>query len=96
MQAYPGPGGKWQVSTDGGDEPRWAANDRELFYLHGDTMMTVDVKTTPTFSSGTPRILFKGKYEAPGAVPAGAGDPGTRFGRSHRERAGGGRMAAAA
>ena len=80
MQAYPGPGGKWQVSTDGGDEPRWSANGRELFYLHGDAMMAVDVKTSPTFSSGTPRILFKGKYESPGAVPNYAVSPdGQKF-----------------
>jgi serine/threonine protein kinase len=69
VQAYPGPGGKWQVSSDGGDEVRWSGNGRELFYFHGDTMMAVDVKTTPTFSSGTPHILFKGKYELPGVVP---------------------------
>ena len=80
MQAYPGPGGKWQVSTDGGDEPRWSANGRELFYLHGDAMMAVDVKTSPTFSSGTPRILFKGTYESPGAVPNYAVSPdGQKF-----------------
>ena len=68
VQAYPGPGGKWQVSTDGGDEPRWSANGRELFYLHGDSMMAVNVKTAPAFSSDAPHILFKGKYENAGAV----------------------------
>jgi serine/threonine protein kinase/Tol biopolymer transport system component len=68
VQAYPGTGGKWQVSTDGGDEPRWAGSGRELFYLHGNTMMAVDVKASPTFSSGTPHVLFAGKYETPGGV----------------------------
>ena len=31
VQAYPGPGGKLQISTDGGTEPVWNRNERELF-----------------------------------------------------------------
>jgi serine/threonine-protein kinase len=30
VQPYPGPGGKWQVSTDGGTLPQWNPNSREL------------------------------------------------------------------
>jgi len=30
VQPYPGPGGKWQISADGGMEPVWNANGREL------------------------------------------------------------------
>jgi Tol biopolymer transport system component len=29
---FPGPGGKSQISTDGGREPAWAPSGRELFY----------------------------------------------------------------
>ena len=32
VQPYPGPGGKWQISTEGGTEPVWNPNGRELFY----------------------------------------------------------------
>ena len=32
VQPYPGPGGKWQISTEGGNEPVWNPNGRELFY----------------------------------------------------------------
>src|ERR1700733_5092119 len=32
VQPYPGPGGKWQISTDGGMDARWTANGRELIY----------------------------------------------------------------
>ncbi len=36
VQPYPGPGGKWQVSTEtGGQEPVWNRNGRELFYRSG-------------------------------------------------------------
>jgi eukaryotic-like serine/threonine-protein kinase len=33
-------GGKWQVSTVGGDLPRWRADGKELFFLSQDNRMT--------------------------------------------------------
>ena len=60
VQPYPGPGGKWQVSTDGGTLPQWNPNSRELFYRNGDTIMVVDVTTSPTFSASKPRMLYQG------------------------------------
>ncbi|MGB2663038.1 MAG: protein kinase [Candidatus Acidiferrum sp.] len=63
VQPYPGPGGKWQISTDGGMEPVWNPNGREIFYRKGDKMMAVDISTQPSFSAGKPRILFEGRYE---------------------------------
>ena len=43
VKPYPGPGGKWQVSTDGGTEPMWNRNSREIFYRTGAKMMAVEV-----------------------------------------------------
>jgi eukaryotic-like serine/threonine-protein kinase len=63
VQSYPGPGGKWQISTEGGTEPAWNGNGRELFYRNGDEMMAVDIATQPGFAAGTPRMLFEGRYE---------------------------------
>jgi serine/threonine-protein kinase len=62
VQPYPGPGGKWQVSTEGGTEPVWNLNGRELFYRSGDKMMAVDIATQPSFAAGKPRMLFEGQY----------------------------------
>jgi serine/threonine-protein kinase len=62
VQPYPGPGGKWQISTAGGTEPVWNPNGRELFYRSGTKMMAVDVATQPAFSPGKPRILFDRQY----------------------------------
>jgi len=62
VQLYPGPGGKWQISTDGGTEPVWNRNGRELFYRSGDKMMAVDIATQPSFAAGKPRMLFAGQY----------------------------------
>jgi serine/threonine-protein kinase len=59
---YPGPGGKFLISTDGGTTPRWSGDGRELFYRNGDKMMAVDVQTSPAFRAGTPKVLFQGNY----------------------------------
>ena len=61
VQPYPGPGGKWQISTEGGTEPMWNPNGRELFYRSGDKMMAVDIATQPGFVAGRPRKLFEGR-----------------------------------
>jgi Tol biopolymer transport system component len=63
VQPYPGPGGKWQISTGGGTEPVWNPNGRELFYRSGAKMMAVDIATQPGFSAGKPRVLFEGQYQ---------------------------------
>ena len=62
VQPYPGPGGKWQISTDGGQEPVWNPKGGELFYRSGNKMMAVEVGTKSGFSAGKPRMLFEGPY----------------------------------
>jgi len=52
-------GGKWQISTNGGIEPRWPRRGREIFYIGPDNMlMAVTVQTGTTFEAGAPRALF--------------------------------------
>ena len=41
VQPFPGPGGKWQISTNGGTVPVWAPNGRELFYMSSRKLMSV-------------------------------------------------------
>ena len=62
VQPYPGPGGKWQISTNGGTEPVWNPNGHELFYRNGDKMMAVDISSQSGISAGKPRMLFEGSY----------------------------------
>ena len=69
VQPYPGPGGKWQISTDGGNEPVWNRNERELFYRNGDKMMAVEIATEPNFSAGKPKALFQGQQVSDTSVP---------------------------
>jgi Tol biopolymer transport system component len=59
VRPYPGPGGQWLISTEGGAEPVWARNGRELFYRNVDKMMVVDIQTQPAFKAGIPRMLFE-------------------------------------
>ena len=63
VQPYPGPGGKWQISTEGGTEPLWNPNGRELFYRSGDKIMAVEIITQPSFSAGKSKVLFGGPYQ---------------------------------
>jgi Tol biopolymer transport system component len=62
VRPYPGPGGKWQISTDGGNEPLWNPKGRELFYRSGQKMMAVDYTERPEFAAGKPKMLFEGPY----------------------------------
>ena len=57
--------GKWQVSSDGGREPHWGAEGRELFFRNAGMMMMVSVEAEPAFSAGIPSVLFTGSYAAP-------------------------------
>jgi eukaryotic-like serine/threonine-protein kinase len=65
---YPGRGGKTPVSVDGGVVPVWNRNGRELFYASGRKVMAVEVQTSPTFSAGTPKVLFEAGFAALGDV----------------------------
>jgi len=50
------------ISTDGGFDPVWAQNGKELFYRNGDSMVAVDVALRPSFTAGKPRKLWQGPY----------------------------------
>jgi serine/threonine protein kinase len=69
VQPYPGPGGKWQISTEGGTEPVWARNG-ELFYRNGAKMMAVGTTTRSNFSADKPKVLFEGHYATYNTMPA--------------------------
>ena len=55
-------GEKVQVSTGGGQQPRWAASGRELFYRIDGQALVVDVDLGSTPRTGRPRVLFKGEF----------------------------------
>ncbi len=59
VQTFPEPGGRWQVSNGGGDQPMWRRDGEELFYMAPDkNLMAVDVTGGATFEAGVPSPLF--------------------------------------
>jgi len=79
VQSYPDVGDKWTVSTDGGTSPVWALDGRELFYRSQGHLMTVDVRTEPGFSAGTPRVLLDAQRLAAYTEPFDVSPDGQRF-----------------
>ena len=58
-----GSGSRIPISTDGGEEPRWSHDGRELFYRKSNSLMSVAVEPGSAFHAGTPKELFKGLYD---------------------------------
>ena len=58
VQAYLERGQKIPVSTEGGTDPVWSKDGRELFYRSGASLMAVPVKTGKVFIVGRPEKLF--------------------------------------
>lgn len=66
VQNFPGQDGKWQISTDGGDQPQWRRDGKELFYIAADkTLMAVSVSTGDALEAGVPVPLFKTRVPSP-------------------------------
>jgi len=64
VQTFPGPGGKWQVSTAGGAEAKWRGDGKEIQYRALDqNLMAVDVKTDGGFEAGVPKALFPARVQ---------------------------------
>jgi serine/threonine protein kinase len=58
---FPGPGGKWQISTAGGVWPRWRRDGNEIFYLApGRALMAASVNGKgSSFDVGAVKLLFQ-------------------------------------
>jgi serine/threonine protein kinase/Tol biopolymer transport system component len=60
VEPLPPSGTRWQVSTNGGAEPHWRGDGRELFYLSPDGgLMSVELPPGPKFRPQVPRLLFR-------------------------------------
>jgi Tol biopolymer transport system component len=73
VQPFPAPTGKWQVSTNGGIQPRWSTDGKELYFIADEKLMAVQVTTSPekdsTFDYRTPVPLFPTGIGALGGSP---------------------------
>jgi Tol biopolymer transport system component len=59
VRRFPEGPSRWQISADGGTEPLWSPDGRELFYRSGNSVIAVDVSVEPAR-----RTLFQGVYTA--------------------------------
>ena len=81
---FPGPGGKWQVSSSGGKMPRWRRDGRELyFFAEDDTLTAAEVEASPNkFEVRNVRPLFRVSLAPEAGERIGSFDvtaDGTRF-----------------
>jgi Tol biopolymer transport system component len=69
VQTFPAAGGKWQISTDGGDQAQWRADGKELFFLGLDRKLrAVAVKTEHGFEPGIQQVLFEARTNVPAGL----------------------------
>jgi serine/threonine protein kinase len=60
VQRFLSPGGKWQISSNGGKQPQWSHDGRELFYVAADQkLMAVAVHAGLSLDPSTPKQLFQ-------------------------------------
>ena len=59
VRSFPDGASKWQVSLNGGGDPRWSRDGKEIFYLSGGGLFAVPVVTQGAFTHGSPAELFR-------------------------------------
>jgi Tol biopolymer transport system component len=69
VRPFPGPGGKWQVSTGSGGYPKWSRNGKELFYRTEDSKIMVVTYTAfgDSFQADRPQLWSPGQFTERGA-----------------------------
>jgi len=79
VQPFPNATSVTKVSTNGGTQPRWTSNGREIIYVTLDRkVMTVDVHTDGSFEPSVPKELFAYQFK-PGGWPLDVSADGQRF-----------------
>ena len=68
VRPFPGPGGKWQISTGGGLLPRWSRSSKEFFYRTTDSKIMVAAYTTTgdSFHADKPQLWSPGQFTGRG------------------------------
>jgi len=60
VRPTPPAAGRWQVSVDGGRQPEWRRDGKELFFqTENREFIVVDVDTREGFTKGKPRVLLE-------------------------------------
>jgi Tol biopolymer transport system component len=59
VQPLSGGGERIQVSAEGGREPVWSRDGREIFFRHGRQMLAATVESHTPLRTGRPHVLFE-------------------------------------
>jgi Tol biopolymer transport system component len=76
IQTFPPGGGRWQVSTNGGREPKWRNDGKEIYFLEGGRIMAGSVTMRGTaLEIGVPHALFGVRFGGGGSTQHYAASP---------------------
>ncbi len=81
VRPFPGPGSKWQISTDGAVTPTWSRTKRELLFatLNGQIMVAPYVAESASFRAEKPRLWSEGRHAVRGGRRFDLHPDGTRI-----------------
>jgi serine/threonine-protein kinase len=81
VRPFPGPGGKWRISTDGGSFPTWSRTRSELFYASPDNhlMVTPYAVEANSFKADKPRVWSQRRFMTRPGRPFDLHPDGERF-----------------
>ena len=64
VQPFPGPGGRTQISSAGGSQPRWSRDGKRIIYMQSDKKLMEASFDSQAKSAGVPRVLFQTRITA--------------------------------
>lgn len=80
VESFPRGNGKWMVSKDGGNKPRWRSDGRELYYYSTDEkLMAVPIRPGAVIDFGAPQFLFEAKLQSAVGWPYDVTPDGQKF-----------------
>jgi serine/threonine-protein kinase len=62
VEPFPPTGERWMISSEGGQEPVWSSSGDDVYFRYGNKLMAVTVKTEPTFTTGSARVIVEGNF----------------------------------
>ena len=62
VQPYPALDRELKISIDGGADPKWSRDGKELYYRYEDGIWGVRIEDDSTFKTSSPELLFEGNY----------------------------------
>ncbi|MBK5257923.1 MAG: PD40 domain-containing protein, partial [Vicinamibacteria bacterium] len=67
VRPFPGPAGKWRISTSGGIHPRWSATSHELLFENQNQILAAPYSVVgDSFRPEKPRLWSKARHRSSG------------------------------